>query len=315
MKQGKKKKMSFVIPCYYSEKILNSVVDEIVKSMKPLPYSYEIVLVNDGSLDGTYNLIKGLAKSNKNIIGINFAKNFGQHSALMAGLAKTTGDYIVCLDDDGQTPANETYKLIEKLNEGYDVVYASYDQKQHNTFRNFGTKMNDWLTKEMLGKPNDLMITSFFAAKKYIIDEIIKYEQCFPYIEGLILRSTKNICNVPVKHRKRKVGNSGYNFVKLLSMWMNGFTSFSIKPLRVATYMGTICSIVGFVYMIYTIIFTIVSHSTPEGWSSLITIVLFLGGINLIVLGLIGEYIGRMFMCINKTPQYVIKEETRHEKK
>lgn len=304
------KKLSFVIPCYNSSKTITSVVQEIEDTMKNLKnYQYEIVLVNDYSGDNTFEVIRKLRSSNKRIIGIDLARNFGQHAALMAGFHYVTGDVIVCLDDDGQTPANEVGKLLEKLNDGYDVCYASYPHKEHSGFRNFGSKLNDLMTRSMLGKPKDLRITSYFAAKKFIVDEMIRYEHSYPYVIGLVLRSTKNICNVNVTHRKREIGTSNYSLSKLLSLWMNGFTSFSVKPLRIATYIGAISAVIGFIYAIVIIVRRFIIGLAPQGWSSLSSIVLILGGIILIVLGLIGEYVGRIYMCSNATPQYVIKEK------
>jgi undecaprenyl-phosphate 4-deoxy-4-formamido-L-arabinose transferase len=264
------------------------------------------VLVNDCSPDNTFQVLRELAAAHSNITAVDLAKNFGQHAAIMSGLSHTSGDYVVCLDDDGQTPANEVGKLLSKLEEGYDVAYASYgDHKQHSPFRNFGSWVNGKMTEIMLGKPRDLSLTSYFAAQRFIIDEMLRYENCFPYVMGLVLRSTKNICNVPVNHRQREQGRSGYNLGKLLSLWMNGFTSFSIKPLRLATYVGSLTAIAGFIYAIIIVIRYFTSHQAPLGWSSTTALLLIIGGIVLLVQGLVGEYVGRIFMCVNASPQYV----------
>lgn len=301
-------KISYVIPCYRSANTIESVVNEIEKTMSSLKkFIYEIVLVNDCSPDNTFEVIKELAENNNHIIAVDLAKNFGQHAALMAGFHQVSGDIIVCLDDDGQTPANEVGKLLQKIESGYDVVYASYEQKQHSGFRNWGSRVNSKMTEIMLGKPKELAITSYFAAKSFIIDEMLRYEHCFPYVIGLVLRSTKKICNVPVTHREREIGNSGYTIMKLLSLWMNGFTSFSVKPLRAATYMGVTSAIVGFMYLFYIVAKYFVVHTAPIGWSSTIAIILLMGGMILMVLGLIGEYIGRIYMCVNAAPQFVIR--------
>ena len=166
----------------------------------------------------------------------------------MAGLGKSKGDYVVCLDDDGQTPANEVFKLLDALNDGSDAVYARYGHKQHSLFRNFGTAMNEWMASVMLGKPKELFVSSYFAVRRFVVDEMIKYESSYPYVIGLVLRTTKRIVNVDVNHRKREVGASGYTFSKLMALWINGFTAFSIKPLRIATLSGTIFAFLGFLY-------------------------------------------------------------------
>ena len=303
------KKVSFVIPCYRSALTIRAVSDEIDSAMAELPeYEHEIILVNDCSPDNTFEVISELALQRGHITAVDLARNFGQHAALMAGMRRSSGDIIVCLDDDGQTPACEVGRLLEKLEEGFDVVYASYDSKQHSGFRNFGSRVNALMTEIMLGKPRELSLTSYFAAKRFIIDEMLRYENCFPYVMGLVLRSTKNICNVPVTHRKREEGRSGYTMGKLLSLWMNGFTSFSIKPLRMATYLGAFNAFLGFVYAVIIVIRHFTEGMAPLGWSSTTALLLLLGGIILIVLGLIGEYVGRIFMCVNSSPQYVERQ-------
>ncbi len=300
--------VSFVIPCYRSQDTLGVVVQEITDTMRKLSvYQYEVILVNDCSPDDTFSEIKSLAARLPHIIGIDLAKNFGQHAALMAGFHQASGDIIVCLDDDGQTPANEVGKLLEKLVEGYDVVYASYANKQHSGFRNWGSQVNSKMTEVMLGKPRELAVTSYFAMRRFVMEEILRYKQCYPYVMGLVLRTTQNVCNVGVRHRAREVGRSGYTMKKLLTLWMNGFTSFSVKPLRMATYFGTFIAGCGFFYLLCIIIRYLMSHAAPTGWSSIMAVLLLLGGVILLVLGLIGEYVGRIFMCANSTPQYVVR--------
>ncbi|MED9993007.1 MAG: glycosyltransferase family 2 protein [Oscillospiraceae bacterium] len=306
-------KVSFVIPCYRSSKTIGGVVNEIESTMAQLAYEYEIILVNDSSPDDTFAVISALAEADGHITAVDLAKNFGQHAALMCGIRHSSGDVLVCLDDDGQTPADEVGKLLEKIEAGYDVVYASYDHKQHSGFRNFGSRVNAWMTEIMLGKPKELSLTSYFAAKRFIADEMLRYENCFPYVMGLVLRSTKNICNVPVNHRSREQGQSGYTLGKLLSLWMNGFTSFSIKPLRIATYFGALTAVAGFIYALIIVIRHFAVGMAPLGWSSTTALLLILGGVILLVLGLIGEYIGRIFMCVNSSPQYVERSVVKRD--
>lgn len=307
------KKVSFVIPCYYSENTLSSVVAEIKQTMETMrsEYSYEIILINDCSMDNTYGVICELAENSENIIGLDLAKNFGQHSALMAGFHFASGDIVVCLDDDGQTPASEVGKLLDKLENGEDVVYAGYESKKHSSFRNWGSRINALMTEMMLGKPKGLYMGSYLAMHRFVLEEILRYEQCYPYVDGLILRATKRICNVSVEHRAREEGQSGYTLKKLLSLWMNGFTSFSVKPLRWATLLGALIAGGGFLYLLYIVISYFVAGDALLGWSSTMAVILILGGVVLVELGLIGEYIGRIFMCTNAAPQYVIRNQTK----
>lgn len=305
------KKISYVIPCYHSSQTLPAVVREITETMKTLPqYIYEVILVNDASPDDTWETIKKLVTEypQAHITGVNFARNFGQHAALMAGFREMTGDILVCLDDDGQTPADEVGKLLERIEAGDDVVYAKYGHKQHSRFRNWGSRVNDHMTCKLLGKPKELYVSSYFAAKRFIVDEMVRYKNAYPYIIGLVLRTTKKISNVEVNHRERQSGSSGYTLSKLFGLWMNGFTAFSIKPLRIATVTGCVCAGVGFVYGIYTIIKKCINPNVPVGFSALITATVFIGGMLMLMLGLVGEYIGRMYISMNDSPQYVIRE-------
>ena len=303
-------KISFVIPCYRSEKTLPDVIDEIKSTMAEIGHEFEIILVNDSSPDNTFEVIKKLASENDNILGIDLAKNFGQHCALMAGMRHSSGDVVVCLDDDGQTPANEVGKLLDKLDEGFDVCYASYGKKQHSGFRNFGSKVNELMTRIMLGKPKELKVSSYFAAKRFVVEDMLKYDQSYAYVIGLVLRATKNVANVEVNHRARSVGESGYTLAKLFSLWFNGFTAFSIKPLRIATAIGCFCATSGFLYGLYTIIKKfILLDAVVDGFSALMSVIVFLGGMVMLMLGLIGEYIGRIYICMNNSPQYVIRQK------
>lgn len=304
-----KRKVSFVIPCYNSSQTLEKVVAEIQEAMKKLEqYRYEIILVNDCSPDDTFLVIEELCRKNHNICGVNLAKNFGQHGALMAGFHQVTGEILVCLDDDGQTPADEVGRLLEKIEAGDDVVYAAYAHKKHSLFRNFGSYVNEKMAQFLLGKPKELYVSSYFAARRFVVDEMLKYENAYPYVIGLVLRTTKKISNVSVNHREREVGQSGYTLGKLLALWFNGFTAFSTKPLRVATVSGTLFAVFGFVYGLYTIVKKFVNPAVPLGFSSMMSAIMFIGGMVMLMLGLIGEYIGRMYICMNNAPQFVVRD-------
>lgn len=308
------KKISYIIPCYKSENTIKTVIDEIISTMENnSEYNFEIILVSDNSPDNVFEIIKLESKDNNFIKGIKLAKNFGQHAALMAGYRNAIGEIIISLDDDGQTPANEAFKLVEKLENGYDVVYASYNEKKHNILRNFGSKINDIMSEKLISKPKNLKVSSFFCAKRFVIDEMIKYDKPYPYLLGLVFRTTHSIGNVNVNHRERTVGKSNYNLKKLVSLWMNGFTAFSIKPLRVATILGIAIAFVGFIFGAYTIINKLLNPKILAGYSSIMAVLLFIGGMIMLMLGLLGEYIGRIYICINNSPQYVIRETVNIE--
>lgn len=303
-------KLSFVIPCYKSEKTITRVTSELIKTLKSNNSNdYEIILINDASPDNTLKGILNLSKKNPRIKLINLSKNFGQHNAIMAGLNFATGEIITCLDDDGQTPPNEVFKLINKVKEGYDIVFAKYKEKHHSNARNLGSKINDLMAQYLIDKPKDLSITSFFSCKDFIVKEIIKYKNPYPYISGLLLRSSKNIINVNINHKNRISGKSNYSLLKLTQLWSNGFTAFSVKPLRLATYSGFIFAFIGFIFAIVTIINKLTNPNAVMGYASTMSAILFIGGVLMIILGLIGEYVGRIYISLNHSPQFIIKEK------
>ena len=298
--------LSFVIPCYCSEHTIGDVVQKIVSTVAD-KNSYEIILVNDGSSDGTYKVLKSLAQENSNIKAVNLSKNFGQQNALMAGYNLAGGKIVISLDDDGQQNPQDCYALINALNDDVDVVYAKYPKKKHSPFRNFGTKMSKWMKEWLCEWPKDLSSTSYWACKKFVTDEICNYKNPYPFISGLVIQCTKKIINIEIEHHERKYGKSGYTFKKLINLWLNGFSQFSVKPLRIATFCGMFFSLVGFAYAIFIVIKKLLNPALPAGYSSIMCVLLILGGVLMIILGLIGEYIGRIYICINRTPQYVIK--------
>jgi undecaprenyl-phosphate 4-deoxy-4-formamido-L-arabinose transferase len=306
------KKLSFVIPCYRSQKTVGSVIEEIREMIKKeAKYDYEIILVNDGSPDDVWDVIKEYATQDKHILGVNLARNFGQHSAVLAGYHYCTGDYVISLDDDGQTPAGEVPELIRELETGYDVVYAKYNEMHQKAFRRWGSDFARRMSDYIFGV-RGYYTGSFFVARRFVIDEMIRYQNCYPYLGGLVLRTTRNIGYVSIQHNDRLSGQSGYSLKKLISLWFNGFTAFSVKPLEISTYIGFLFAFIGFVYTIVIIVRRLfipeLEAIIPYGWSSQTAIMLVIGGLILINMGLMGEYIGRIYICINNSPQFVVRE-------
>ena len=307
-------KVSFVIPCYRSEKTIEGVVAEIkaVVSRRP-EMGYEIVMVSDHSPDNVFSVIERLCTEDpRHCRGLELARNFGQHAALMAGYAKVSGDVVVSLDDDGQAPLESALPMIDFMIAGdYDVVIGQYSEKKHSFSRNLVSKINDWMTVWLLNKPRDMQVTSFFAMKRFIVKEIVSYRGPYPYIPGLIFRVTRNVVNFHVQHRERSEGTSGYSLMKLVALWSNGFTSFSVKPLRLATWMGVACAFLGFLFGLYIVVSKLWLHQSrvPLGYSSMMSVLLFVGGILMLILGLIGEYLGRIYICLNNSPQYVVSKQ------
>lgn len=303
-------KISFVIPCYRSEKTIEAVIEEIEQVVAyKSEYAYEIILVNDCSPDNLLSVLHEITERKRNVRVVNFMRNFGQQSAIMAGLNRATGDYIVGLDDDGQCPMEHLWDLLEPLAQGHDMSIAKYPRKEQSNFKNFGSKVNSIMTHVLLEMPKDIEMSNFYAITSNLCQEIIKYRNAYPYLTGLVFRATKDVVNVPMLERKRVTGTTGYTFSKLLSVWMNGFTNFSVKPLRIAAIFGLICAMIGFVFGSVTVVRKLVNPEILAGYASIVAAIFFVGGILMILLGLIGEYIGRIFICINQSPQYTIREE------
>lgn len=301
--------ISIIIPCYNSEQSISEVVLLIDKEMNNLCKSYELVLVNDNSKDNTYLKIKELCDKYSNITGINLSRNFGQHNAIMAGLNHISKDseFVLFLDDDLQTHPSQICKLIHKINEGYDVVYGIYNEKHHSIFRNLGSKFNSWTIRLLTDRPKHLRTSSFWIARRFICDEIIKYKSSYPFLSGLVFRVTHNVGNVYIEHFQRKYGKSNYNLKRLIKLWST-LINFSVIPLRISIILGSILGILGIFATVLIIIKKFLNPDVPVGWSSIMATMFVLSGINLIFMGIIGEYIGRIFMASNDKPQFIIKE-------
>ena len=305
-----KTNISIVIPVYNSETTIGKLVELLINELSN-EYKLEIILVNDSSKDNSEKVCISLFESHKNIVKFySLAKNVGEHNAVMAGLNKVTGDYVVIMDDDFQNPVDEVIKLVDyAVENNFDVVYTYYDKKEHNFFRNLGSKFNDKVANYMLHKPKNLYLSSFKIINSFLVKEIIKYDLPYPYLDGLILRATNNIGTLKVLHDERKTGKSGYNLSKLVSLWLNMFTNFSILPLRFAVILGFVFSIVGLILGVKTLIEKLNNPTLPIGFASLAISIFVFAGIQLLAIGMIGEYIGRIFISQNKKPQFTIKKK------
>jgi glycosyltransferase involved in cell wall biosynthesis len=306
------KMISIVIPVYNGALSIGGLVDELVARLSPL-YSIEIVLVNDCSQDNSEEVCIELTKKHPGFISFySLSKNVGEHNAVMAGLNEATGEYAIIMDDDFQNPVSEVIKLISyMINNDYDVVYTFYDEMKHSYFRKLGSRFNDRVANFMLEKPKNLYLSSFKIINRFLIQEVIKYHLPYAYIDGLILRTTSKIGKIKVIHADRQFGKSNYTFRKLISLWMNMFTNFSILPLRIATILGFIFSIIGFILGIDAVIEKIYNPNVPLGYTSIVFIVSIYAGVQLIAIGMVGEYLGRMFVGYNKKPQYSIRKSIK----
>lgn len=302
-------RLSFVLPCYNSQSTIKDVCVGICHWMDTHPqYDYEIVCINDASPDDVGQVLNSLAASDHKIKVLELAQNRGKHAAMMAGFSVSTGDLIVNLDDDGQCPIERLQLLLDAIEKGADIAMAKYPQKKQSWFKNFGSSINRKMSKILIGQAEDLDITNFSVMQRFVVDEILRYTNPYPYMGGLMVRATKHISSVEMTQLERLSGTSGYTFIKSIKLFLDGFTAFSVKPLRVATILGLGCATAGFLFGLWVIIHKILNPLTPAGYSSLMAVILFIGGMLMLMLGLVGEYIGRIYISINNSPQYVIRK-------
>ena len=300
--------ISVCIPCYKSANTLPIVVEAIREQFHKRDEEYQIVLVNDGSPDDTFGTILRLCNEDKNITGINLSKNYGQPSAKLAALKQAKGDVVVFMDDDGQHPADGIFKLVDKLNEGYDVVYADFKNKQHSVFKRMTSNMHNAIAEFMGNKPKGVKRSSFTAWTRTVVDAMMTYKSPFISIGSFLMTVTNKYGNVEIEHRKRLEGSSGYTLKKLIRMWLNIFISFSMMPLRMATYLGFLFSGCSFIGIIYLFIRRFLHPIKVSGYTSTMLAILFVGGVLMVILGIMGEYLGRIYMTISGMPQYYVKE-------
>jgi polyisoprenyl-phosphate glycosyltransferase len=306
-KDSLKMKIDIVIPVYNSESCLLELSKQLSEKLENI--SHRIIYVNDASSDNSWIILKQISKKTNNVIAINLAKNFGQDCAIMAGLNLTNGDYIVIMDDDLQHNPLDILPLIDQLiKKNSDLCYGKYIVKKQSLFKNFGSWLNDKLANIVIKKPKNIYLSPYKVLKRSLVEKIKKYDGPYPYIDGLIFRFTSSISELEIQHYNRFAGKGSYTLYKSISLWLRVLTNFSIIPLRFSTYVGIISSFVGFLLGLYFIGAHFLGIESPEGWPSLIVAVLFIGGIQLLGLGIIGEYVGRSFLYQSKEPQYIIDE-------
>jgi undecaprenyl-phosphate 4-deoxy-4-formamido-L-arabinose transferase len=301
-------KISICIPVYNGALTIAALVDECIAELSG-HYELEFVLVNDCSQDNSDAVCKALCARYPFVKYISLRKNFGEHNAVMCAFNYASGDYAVVIDDDFQNPPREIPTLVEEARKGYDVVYSRYQAKRHAAFRNLGSRFNNLVANWLLEKPADLYLSSFKVISADILKRVIRYQGPSPYIDGLILRETRNISSVLVSHEDRREGQSNYTLAKLAALWLNMFINFSIKPLRLFALFGLAVTLLSFFAAAGFIIQKLLNPELQVGWTSVMVSILFFAGVQIIFLGLIGEYIGKHYLHTNGTPQWAVKEE------
>jgi len=308
-------KLSVLIPVYNAENTITRLCNRLIE-LYSQRFNLEIVLVNDGSRDKTDEVCRKIHAEHSTIITyIKLSKNFGEHSALMAGLNHITGDYCVMMDDDFQNPPEEIVKLIDAVQLGYDVVYSSYGKKRDGFLRNSGSALHNKIATIVLKKPPNLYLSSFKIINRFLIDEIRKYTAAAPYIDGIILRSTNNIGTAEVKHETRQHGASGYTLKKLFALGGNMVVNYSMYPLRMIGVFGLVMTVIGLGHAIHTVAAIVSPFEEPTEYETLTAVISFFRGFQLLAISIVGEYVGRIYLSLNKDPQFIVRELVLAEKK
>ncbi len=302
-------KLSVIIPVYNASASINELVSCLKEELRGI--NYEVIMVNDGSRDNTENIAEAIVSGNENTRLISLRRNFGEHNAVLCGLNFAKGEYAVIIDDDLQNPPSEILKLLEEIEKGWDVVYSKYHAKKHSVLRNCCSFMNGVVAGFLMDKPRGLYLSSFKIIRREIVQEITRYKGPFPYIDGLILRSTHHISSVYVEHNVRSAGRSNYTLKKLFSLYLNMFVNFSIRPLRVFTLTGVLIFVIALIMSAWFIVGKFI-YNEPPGWTSTVLIILLFSGFQVIFLGLLGEYLGKLYLDQNNTPQFVIRKNIQY---
>ncbi|MBE0600605.1 MAG: glycosyltransferase, partial [Firmicutes bacterium] len=276
-------------------------------------YEYRIILVNDGSPDDTFQAIQSLCEQDKRIIGVDLSRNYGQAHAKMAALSFAAGDALVFMDDDGQHPAAGIFCLLKEIEQGNDVVYARFAQKQHGLHKCFLSFMHNKLSEWNGVNPKGVRRSAFVAWSRFAFEAARQYKSPFPSPAGYLMHVTSKITSAEVEHRKRAAGRSGYTVRKLFKLWMDSFTNFSVVPLRFASFIGALCACGGFMWGVVLVVRKLVRPAVPMGYTSTVSAILFVGGVIMLMLGLLGEYIGRIYMTVSGMPQYKVSQIINEE--
>lgn len=304
------KEISIVIPVYNSEENIAELCYQINDALNNI--SFEIILVNDRSKDGSWIVIEQMADKYSQVLGIDLRKNCGQDNAIMAGLNYAKANYIVIMDDDLQHSPYDIEKLYKACKTmDADICFANFDKKEQANWKNIGSYLNGKISEWLLKKPKNIYLSPFKIISKEVIDEIIKYSGPYSYIDGLLLSVTDNMVQIEIEHHKRYKGRGHFNLTRSISVFLKHLTTFSVIPLRIASLTGLMFSIAGFLLVLFYLFDHFINNNIVEGWTTLIVLILVIGGLVLLFLGIIGEYLGRTYLNINKNPQFVIKKNTK----
>ena len=303
--------LSVVIPVYRSAEGLPLLLERLCQNLSNSFSSWEAVLVNDGSPDHSWQVLEGLVGRYPFLVAVDLRRNCGQDNALMAGLRLSRGEVVVIMDDDLQHDPRDVPRLVARVRDGWDVCFADFETKQQAWWKNLGSAFNGWVARAVIDKPRDVYLSPFKAVSRGVVDEVIRYDGPYPYVDGLILSVTSRFARIDAIHHARAAGSSNYNLVRSVAVWLKLATGFSVRPLRLASFVGLGTSLLAILFGLFLIVRWFLVHSEVEGWTSILVVVSFLGGLQLFGIGIVGEYVGRAYLNINRKPQYTVRKLLR----
>jgi glycosyltransferase involved in cell wall biosynthesis len=307
-----KPKYTALIPVFNSAEILGKTIAQTVGFFEEEQLEYELVLVNDGSVDSSWQVICENAAKNDRIVGINLLQNYGQHTANLCGLDHSTGDYVITLDDDLQNPPAEIIHLIRKASEGHDVVFGVFQTKRHSLWRQLGSKMISALNTHIFRKPPGLTVSNFRILRRDVVDRICAQHGHYPYTTGLALSFSNNPANVTVDHHAREIGKSSYSLLRICRLVAVILFSYSSFPLRLMAGMGFAISAGSFLVAASYLIKNLAMGSAVPGWTTLIVLLSFFNGVTILMLSMLGEYVIRILNQISTSRPYEVAEKIQN---
>lgn len=308
----RKSKYSVVIPVYNSSSIVGRVIEQTVEFFEKHQWDHEIILVNDGSWDRSWDVISEKASLYSQVIAINLMRNYGQHTAVYCGFKYSSGDYVITIDDDLQNPPEEIIHLIEKIKDGHDVVFGRFKQKMHAGVRKTGSYIIRLINNKLFDCPSGIVPTNFRLIRRDVVDRILQYRTAYPYITGLVLMFSNNPGNVWVEHQERLDGKSNYNLYRILSLVARILFNYSVLPLRFVSTAGFIVSFISFFVGVFLVVNKLLDNVVVEGWTGLMVMLAFFNGVIILILGMLGEYTVRILQQISSDKNYHVKDIVRY---
>jgi polyisoprenyl-phosphate glycosyltransferase len=299
---------SIVIPVYNSAAVVGQTIDRVVEVFEQAGLSYQLILVNDGSPDRSWDVISGRARQSPHVVALNLLHNYGQHHANLAGLREATGDYVITMDDDLQNPPDQALVLIDEAMKGHDVVFGRFERKRAASYRKLGSKLIGQINRRIFGQPDDLVVSNFRILRRDVVDRITSSRTAHPYITGQALLSSSNRADVLVRHDPRPVGKSTYTTLRIVRLVLTILFSYSSYPLRAAALGGFVLSagsfLIGAIYLLHGIF----GHAAVQGWTSIVVLLAVFNGFVIALLSMLGEYVVRTLNAVSVEQPYHVME-------